>query len=113
MRTPLEQVIIPALKATLKKAGPAHKNRRYLMNSKETCPWCKKSMESGTLCSRGGTFFLPDGESLPNLYTKSSMDKKRAIILGQHSPVLGQIAPVQALICRNCKKIILSFNVIE
>lgn len=83
------------------------------MNSKETCPWCKKSMESGTLCSRGGTFFLPDGESLPNLYTKSSMDKKRAIILGQHSPVLGQIAPVQALICRNCKKIILSFNVIE
>lgn len=77
------------------------------MNNKETCPWCNKSMEPGTLYSRGGTFFLPDGESFPKLYTKSSMDKKRAVILGQHSPVFGQIAPAQAHICRHCKRIIL------
>lgn len=77
------------------------------MNNKETCPWYNRSMEPGTLCSRGGTFFLPDGESLPGLYTKSSMEKKRAVLLGQHSPVLGQIAPAQAHICRHCKRIIL------
>lgn len=74
------------------------------MNNKETCPWCNQSMEPGTLCSRGGTFFLPDGESLPGLYTKSSMEKKRAVLLGQHSPVLGQIAPAQAYVCKTAKK---------
>ena len=34
------------------------------------CPFCMKEMEKGTLQSRGGVFFLPDGESLPKLYTE-------------------------------------------
>ena len=32
------------------------------------CPICDKEMEIGKLRSRGGVYFLPDGEKSPMLY---------------------------------------------
>lgn len=39
------------------------------------CPFCSTLMEKGVLRSRGGVFFLPDGEGLPRLYTKKRNGK--------------------------------------
>ena len=37
------------------------------------CPYCGNEMELGKLRSRGGVFFLPDGEKTPKLYTQKQM----------------------------------------
>ena len=42
------------------------------------CPCCNAEMERGELRSRGGVFFLPEGETLPKLYTRRLMEKHRA-----------------------------------
>lgn len=34
------------------------------------CPYCHSEMEYGELRSRGGVYFLPDGESMPKLPVK-------------------------------------------
>ncbi len=39
------------------------------------CPCCNKEMEKGELRSRGGVFFLPEGEESPKLYTENQMKK--------------------------------------
>lgn len=31
----------------------------------EKCPYCGGDLEKGKLISRGGNFFLPDGEKMP------------------------------------------------
>lgn len=45
------------------------------------CPFCGQEMEQGKLRSRGGLFFLPEGEGLPKLYTRREMEKHRAVYL--------------------------------
>ncbi|MBE5760314.1 MAG: hypothetical protein E7332_09905 [Clostridiales bacterium] len=71
------------------------------------CPYCGNDMEKGKLHSHGGVFFLPDGESMPLLYTKNQMEKHRAVSL---PPKLNSIAPKypEAAFCRSCRKIIIS-----
>ena len=39
------------------------------------CPCCNNEMEKGKLRSKGGVFFLPDGEKSPKLYTENEMKK--------------------------------------
>lgn len=40
----------------------------------EKCPYCGGELEKGKLISRGGNFFLPDGEKMPALFTERSMN---------------------------------------
>ena len=39
------------------------------------CPYCKSQMERGSLRSRGGVYFLPEGEKIPKLYLDSQFKK--------------------------------------
>ena len=36
------------------------------------CPYCGGALEKGTLHSRGGEYFLPDGAKLPAWFTRES-----------------------------------------
>lgn len=72
------------------------------------CPYCNGELERGELKSRGGLFFLPDGESMPMLYTDRQMEKHRAI------PLLTNVTSLTsegqaACVCRECRKIIIDY----
>lgn len=75
------------------------------------CPYCGKEMEKGTLHSRGGNYFLPDGESSPisTLPGKRYFQKSNAISL---PPGLWELSPTWpvAYCCRDCKKIIIEYQ---
>lgn len=73
------------------------------------CPYCGQAMEPGQLRSRGGVFFLPDGESLPKLYSEKEMDRHKAI---SFPPYLFQAKSEfpAAYVCRKCGKIIMDFQ---
>jgi len=73
------------------------------------CPFCSSLMEKGVLRSRGGVFFLPDGEGLPRLYTKKEMEKHNAIYLPPRMLSFTAEYPV-AHTCRTCGKIIIDFQ---
>ncbi len=73
------------------------------------CPYCGKEMEKGTIRSRGGVYFLPDGETMPKLYSEREMSKHRAISL---PPYLLQTIPEfpTAYACRECAKMIVDLD---
>ena len=72
------------------------------------CQCCNREMEKGELRSRGGVFFLPEGEEPPKLYTKNQMEKHNAVYL---PPYLMSIFPEYpiAYICRECSKIVIDY----
>ena len=72
------------------------------------CPYCGNEMESGKLRSRGGLYFLPDGESLPKLYTKREMEKHNAIYLPPYMTEVKATYPT-AHVCRSCSKIVVEY----
>ena len=69
------------------------------------CPFCGREMEEGELRSRGGVFFLPEGEGLPKLYTSREMEKHRAVYLPPYALRVKAEYPA-ARICRQCSKIV-------
>ena len=72
------------------------------------CPYCNNKMEKGALRSKGGVFFLPDGEKLPLLYTERQMEKRNAVYL---PPYMIEFPPEYptAHICRSCSKIVIDY----
>ena len=64
-----------------------------------------REMEEGELRSRGGVFFLPEGEGLPKLYTSREMEKHRAVYLPPYALRIKAEYPA-ARICRQCSKIV-------
>jgi len=72
------------------------------------CPYCQREMEKGQLRSRGGLYFLPDGEKAPKLYTEKEIKKHNAVYL---PPYMMSVVPEypDAYICRNCTKIVIDF----
>ena len=74
------------------------------------CPYCNNEMEIGKLRSKGGVFFLPDGEKMPKLYTQNEMAKHRAV---SFPPFVLDVFPEypSAYVCRECKKLIMDFAV--
>ncbi len=72
------------------------------------CPYCNSDMEKGQLKSKGGVFFLPDGEKSPKLYTKSQMMKHRAVYLPPYVNFFSAEFPT-AYICRMCSKIVIDY----
>ena len=72
------------------------------------CPYCNSEMEKGELRSKGGVFFLPDGESSPLLYTEREMEKHNAVYLPPYMLSLIPEYPT-AYICRQCSKIVIDY----
>jgi len=73
------------------------------------CPYCQSEMERGKLKSRGGMFFLPDGETMPKLYINAEFEKHRAISFPPHLLDIKLEYPT-AYVCRTCGKIIMDFH---
>lgn len=71
------------------------------------CPWCSCEMEKGELRSKGGVYYLPEGEKTPLLYTQWAMDQRRAVYLPPY--MLGNGEYPRANICRSCSKIVIDY----
>lgn len=72
------------------------------------CPYCNNEMEKGELRSKGGLFFLPEGESIPKLYTDNQMKKHNAVHLPPYMTSIHPEFPA-AYICRQCSKIVIDY----
>lgn len=72
------------------------------------CPYCHSGMECGEFHSKGGVYFLPDGERMPSLYTEKEMKKRNAIAFPPY--ILGDKTFPKAYVCRNCKKLIMDID---
>ena len=72
------------------------------------CPYCNNEMEKGELRSKGGLFFLPEGESIPKLYTDNQMKKHNAVHLPPYMTSIHPEFPT-AYICRLCSKIVIDY----
>ncbi len=72
------------------------------------CPYCHREMEHGELHSKGGVFFLPDGETMPMLYSEKEMKKHNAIAFPPF--VFGNKTFSEVHVCRECKKLIMDIE---
>ena len=72
------------------------------------CPYCNNEMDKGTLRSKGGVYFLPDGEKVPLLYTEREMKKRNAVYLPPYMTAYPPEHPA-AHICRSCSKIVIDY----
>ena len=70
------------------------------------CPYCSNEMEKGKLRSKGGVYFLPDGEKIPLLYTEHEMKKRNAVYLPPYMTAHPAEYPT-AYLCRSCSKIVI------
>ncbi len=97
----------------------------------QICPYCGRELEQGTFHSRGGNYFLPNGEKTPSFYTEKAMEKRKAILLPpdpfqwkdrniptptyagpakkSSSPMSTPISKALRLHFRNCSAVILGF----
>ena len=65
-------------------------------------------MDKGELRSRGGVYFLPNGEKIPLLYTEREMKKRNAVYLPPYVTEYPSVYPT-AYICRSCSKIVIDY----
>ena len=72
------------------------------------CPYCNNEMDKGELRSKGGVYFLPDGEKTPLLYTEREMKKRNAVYLPPYMTAHPPEYPT-AYICRSCSKIVIDY----
>ena len=72
------------------------------------CPYCNSEMEKGEMRSKGGLYFLPDGEKTPLLYTQREMKKRNAVYLSPYMTAIPAVYPT-AYICRSCSKIMIDY----
>ncbi|WP_363320981.1 PF20097 family protein [Mahella sp.] len=73
------------------------------------CPYCGCRMEEGTFRRRGGNYSLPIGQKAPLAYSQSSFEGRGAIMLPPDAFSTKPPTWPKAYVCRNCKKIILSY----
>ena len=71
------------------------------------CPYCGGALEKGTLHSRGGEYFLPDGAKLPAWFTRESMEKVGAVGLAWNPALTRREWPEDC--CRPCRRLIVPF----
>ena len=68
-------------------------------------------MTKGTLHSRGGNYFLPDGEKRPLAYSEKAMNKRGAGMLPPDflAPLSAPLEFPAAYLCPDCRKIIIEY----
>ena len=75
------------------------------------CPFCHSEMTKGTLRSKGGNYFLPEGERNPFSYSQKALEKRRGVMLPP-DPYRGALETTdwpEAYNCRKCRKIFISY----
>lgn len=72
------------------------------------CPYCNNEMGKGELRSKGGVYFLPDGEKAPLLYTERELKRRNAVYLPPYMTAHPPEYPT-AYICRSCSKIMINY----
>ena len=65
-------------------------------------------MERGELRSKGGVYFLPEGEKIPLLYTEKQMRKRNAVYLPPYIMQIPEEYPT-AYACRSCSRIVIDY----
>ena len=77
------------------------------------CPVCGKEMKMGKVAYRpsAGLHFLPPGERLPHVLTKSGIEKRGGIALDgpNNLGLLESGGTLPAHICRSCRKIVIDY----
>ena len=76
----------------------------------QTCPYCGRELEQGTFHSRGGNYFLPNGEKTPSFYTEKATEKRKAILLPPDAFSAERPQYPDAYLCRACQKIIIPYE---
>lgn len=77
------------------------------------CPYCNKELEKGTLRSRGGNYFLPDGQKDAKIafYTQKHLEKANAIGLPPDPYSFNSSVEWPIAYCfRDCKRIIIEYK---
>lgn len=74
------------------------------------CPFCGKPMREGTFHDRGDSYFLPEGETPPQLWTRRTLEKKHAVLLPPES--LGSVWARRpaAFWCGSCRKLLVDYG---
>jgi len=82
------------------------------MNDKQ-CKYCGGELEEGTFYG-AGSFFVPKGKKIPATYMKRSFDKQGAIRIPPfYFPLFAPKENPLAYACRNCKTIMIFYEVNE
>ena len=79
-----------------------------MANRFTSCPVCSGPLTEGKLHSRGGNFFLPDGEKLPITYAKDSIERHNGVKLPPDS--FGGGGLPSCTLCRTCRLIFLPYE---
>ena len=74
------------------------------------CPYCGGTMIKGLFCDRGDSYFLPEGETPPQLWTKGILKTKRAVLLPPESFGAVWAQRPEAFWCGQCRKLIVDYS---
>ena len=75
------------------------------------CPFCGEDMTEGRLMTNGVAYFLPEGERLPILYNRYSMDKVNGVMLtpASYLKIISSKDMPKAFCCRRCQKVVIDY----
>ena len=74
------------------------------------CPWCGQELEKGLFCDRVDSYFLPEGETPPQLWTKRILEKKHAVLLPPESFGAVWAQRPTAFWCGACRKLLVDYS---
>ena len=74
------------------------------------CPWCGQELVKGLFCDRGDSYFLPEGETPPQLWTKRTLEKKHAVLLPPESFGVIWAQRPAAFWCGACRKLLVDYS---
>lgn len=74
------------------------------------CPCCGGRMAKGVFCDRGDSYFLPEGESPPQLWTRGILKKKRAVLLPPESFGAVWAQRPEAFWCGQCRQLMVNYS---
>ena len=74
------------------------------------CPWCGQELVKGLFCDRGDSYFLPEGETPPQLWTKRTLEKKHAVLLPPESFGVIWAQRPAAFWCGTCRKLLVDYS---
>lgn len=75
-----------------------------------TCPCCGGPMVNGVFCDRGDSYFLPEGEKAPTIWTKRALQKKGAVLLPPEAVGVVWAQRPTAFWCGACKKLLVDYS---
>lgn len=74
------------------------------------CPYCGGTMTKGQFCDRGGSYFLPEGEIPPQLWTRRGLEKKHAVLLPPEAFGAVWAQRPAAFWCSRCRRLLVDYS---